>query len=349
MTHPTETAPSAGQILLPLSALAVGLGLAFAPVAPAQTTDTGSETATEETEPAAEATEEGAAEGTAEDGEASTAEAAAEDATDPLAGLTAETVIATVGDYELTLGELIAVRQALPQQYQSLPPEVLYEGLSEQLINQTILAVQARKAGIADRARVTYNLKNLQNSTLADSFMREEMTARLNADALQAAYEERYADAEPVEEIRASHILVDSEEKAIEIRSLFDSGADFAELAQEHGTDGTATRGGDLGWFVKSDMVPDFAEAAFALETGTVSQPVETPFGWHLIQLNDRRERAAPPLEEVRDDIVQELAGELREEIIKEAQAAVAVSRPETPVPPAALLADDLLEDASSE
>ena len=277
------------------------------------------------------------------------AEAQAAEAGDPLEGLSAETVIATVGDYDLTLGELIAVRQALPQQYQSLPPEVLKEGLMEQLVNQTVLAVRAREEGLDEAPEVALALRNLENSTLADSFMRRRMQERVTAEAIEEAYEARYEGAEPEQEVKAAHILVETKEEAEALRAEIEEGAEFAALAREHGTDGTAQRGGDLGWFVQGDMVPEFADAAFALEPGVVSEPVETPFGWHLILVEERRDRAAPPLEEVRQEIAQELAQQAQQEIIDEARGAVEITRPEREIPVEALMADELISGEVAE
>jgi peptidyl-prolyl cis-trans isomerase C len=258
-------------------------------------------------------------------------------------------VIATVGDYDLTLGELIAVRQALPQQYQSLPPEVLKEGLMEQLVNQTVLAVRAREEGLDEAPEVALALRNLENSTLADSFMRRRMQERVTAEAIEEAYEARYEGAEPEQEVKAAHILVETKEEAEALRAEIEEGAEFAALAREHGTDGTAQRGGDLGWFVQGDMVPEFADAAFALEPGVVSEPVETPFGWHLILVEERRDRAAPPLEEVRQEIAQELAQQAQQEIIDEARGAVEITRPEREIPVEALMADELISGDAAE
>ncbi len=300
---------------------ALALALLVAPVA-------AQETGTEPAEAPAEAPAEG---------QAAEADGAA------AADLTADSVIARVGETEVTLGELIAVRQALPQQYQALPPEVLRDGLLEQLVNQTVLAVRAREEGLETRTDVALQLKNLTNSTLADSFMRSRLEAALTPEAVEAEYQRRYADAEPEEEINAAHILVDGREKAEGIREEILGGRDFADAAGEHGTDATKSRGGDLGWFVRSDMVPEFADAAFALETGVVSEPVETPFGWHLIIVMDRRDRAAPPLEEVRQEMLRVLAEEAQREILATAKSEVSVEMLEADFPPALLLADDLI------
>ena len=293
------------------------------------------------------------ADGAAAPAPAETGAAARDGATRPamaLGDLTADTVIATVGDYELTLGELIAVRQSLPEQYQSLPPEVLTEGLLTQLVDQTVLAVRAEQTGLAARTDVRLNLLNQRNSALADAYLRERVGQRIDEAAIREAYETRYAEAEPVEQVKAAHILVEEEETAREIAAKLEDGADFADLAAEHGTDGTAEQGGDLGWFEQGDMVPEFADAAFALEAGAVSDPVESPFGWHLILLQDRREKPVPPLESVQQEIVQSLAEEAQEAIVQEARAATGISLPETTLPADAILQNDLIApDAAAE
>jgi peptidyl-prolyl cis-trans isomerase C len=329
-TLPTLTAT------LPGLATAMALLLASTAAAPAQDTTPAAPAETQTTDTTGETPDESAG------------EAAAPVMTD----LTAETVIATVGGYDLTLGELISVRQALPQQYQALPPEVLAEGLTTQLINQTILAVRAQQQGLEDRADIQARIRNERNSALADAYMREEMQARLTPEMIEQAYQERYVEpqtgegAEPVEEVRAAHILVDSREKAAEIKAEYEAGTPFAELAQKYGTDGTKDRGGDLGYFTKADMVPEFADAAFAMEIGTVSDPVESPFGWHLIQLNDRRDRPVPPLEEVRDTLLEDLAQETQQAILAEARESLTVTRPEGTLPVTAVMADDILTPA---
>lgn len=269
---------------------------------------------------------------------------APEPAADPLEGLTAHTVIATVGDYELTLGEVISVRQKLPAQYQSLPPDLLMTGLFEQLVSQTALAVAARKAGIEDRADMQISLKNLVNSTLADTYMRETLAPRLTPERLREAYEERYS--EPVTEINAAHILLETLVDATVVRASLEAageGADFAAAAKEHSTGPSGPRGGDLGWFVATDMVPEFSEAAFALDVGEISDPVQTTFGWHLIYVKEKRDRPAPPFEEVQEEIFQSVAETEQQRIVAEARSELGISYPDPAIPPEALMADELI------
>ncbi|MEO1275818.1 MAG: peptidylprolyl isomerase, partial [Pseudomonadota bacterium] len=272
------------------------------------------------------------------------AETAAEEAAPEASAMD---VVATVGDKSIRLGDVITLRRGLPQQYQQLPDEILGRGLIDQLIDQTLLADKALEEGISDRASVQFQLENQMRAVLAEAYMRAAVEERVNEEAIRAEYDARYADVEPETEVRAAHILVETEEQAAALKEELDGGADFAALAAEHGTDGTAQRGGDLGYFVKNDMVQPFAEAAFALEPGTVSDPVQTQFGWHLISLMDKRPRAAPAFEAVAGEIAQELVQEAQRAVVAELREGAEVAVTEPGPPAGAFRNDDLLNNAA--
>ena len=254
--------------------------------------------------------------------------------------------LAVVDGVTMELGELVALRRELPDQYQALPDEVLYNALTDQMIDQMLLAEAGRKAGLDQKPAVAYNILNQTRAILADAYLRSQVLARATPEAVEALYTERYANAEPETEVHAGHILVDSEEQAADIKAQLDGGADFAELAAKFGTDGTAQRGGDLGWFVKGDMVPEFAEAAFAMEAGTISDPVKTAFGWHIIKLDEKRPRATPPLEEVQQELMGEVVQKAQAEILAELRDEAEIVKPEPPLPAQAIRADDMLDAA---
>lgn len=258
--------------------------------------------------------------------------------------LTADTVIATVDETPITLGELIIARRSLPREYQELPDEVLMGALVEQLTNQVLLENAARQAGLDQTPAVRLSLRNQARAVLANAYMEQQVADRVGAEAIEAAYQQGVASAVPVEEVNAAHILVEDQATAQEIKQKLDEGADFAALAAEYGTDGTASRGGDLGWFVHEQMVPEFADAAFAMEPGTVSEPVQSPFGWHLIKLLDRRERPQPTLDEVRDQIVDGLTRDAQSAILTEVRDDAGVQRTDQAVPPSAVRMDDLVQ-----
>jgi len=257
-----------------------------------------------------------------------------------------DSALAVVDGVTLTLGELIAIRRELPDQYQTLPDEVLFDGVVEQLIDQMLLAQAARAAGLARHPAIAMNLLNQRRAILADAFLRNEVTARVTPEAIEALYQELYLDSEPKQEVRAGHILVETEEQASELKAQLDAGADFAALAAEHGTDGTASRGGDLGWFLHPDMVPEFADAAFAMEPGAISDPVKTAFGWHLIKLDERRDRQPPALEEVREELMGELIQQAQVAVVAELRMQSIIVMPEPPLPPQSIRDDAMLDAA---
>lgn len=259
--------------------------------------------------------------------------------------LTADTVVITVEGTPITLGELIVARRSLPQEYQDLPDEVLMSALIEQLANQVLLENAAREAGLEQQPAVRIAMKNQARAVLASAWMAQQIADRVGPEAIEAAYQQAVASAEPVEEVRAAHILVEDEATAKEIKQKLDEGGDFAALAAEYGTDGTASRGGDLGWFVYDQMVPEFADAAFAMEPGTISDPVETPFGWHVIKLFEKRQQPKPALEEVRDKIVQGLTETAQSEILGAAREGADIQRTEGAVPPSAIRSDELVPE----
>lgn len=217
--------------------------------------------------------------------------------------VTADTVIAEVGDTKITVGHMIVLLDNLPDQYKSLPDDVLFDGIKEQLIQQTVLAQSFEGSDYA----IGLRLDNEDRSLRAGEAINRAVETRATDEALQALYDERYANAEPQEEYNASHILVETEEEAKDLIAQLEEGADFATLAKEHSTGPSGPNGGQLGWFGQGMMVAPFEEAVVAMEPETISAPVQTQFGWHVIRLNDRRVAGAPTLDEVRADLTDEL------------------------------------------
>ncbi len=261
----------------------------------------------------------------------------------PAASATA--VLATVDGTDITLGDVIAIRQQLPEQYLQLPDEVLMSGIVDQLAEQIMLENAARADGLDKHPIVEVIVRNQTRAVLADAYLRQSLRELITDERIAEAYETQFVDAEPVVELRAAHILVETEDEATAIKAEIDAGADFAAKASEHGTDGTASRGGDLGWFVRGQMVPEFADAAFALEPGQISGPVQTPFGWHLIRVDERRDQPVPALDEVREDIIGELSQEVSAEVLTGLRKDTEIVRTLENAPASAIRADELLEN----
>jgi peptidyl-prolyl cis-trans isomerase C len=222
----------------------------------------------------------------------------------------ATTTVATVNGETVTLGDLVAIRAELPAQVQQLPDEMLYDGIRQQIVDSRLAAGAAMEDGLADEAGVARALERQRVALLADIYLQRLIASEVTDERLQAAYQSQYVEADPVREVRASHILVEDEALAQSIIDQLDDGAEFAALAAEHGTDGTAQRGGDLGFFTRERMVPAFATAAFEAEVGSVVGPVQTQFGFHVIEVTDERDQPVPPFQQV--------SGEIRNGIIEE-------------------------------
>ncbi len=254
---------------------------------------------------------------------------------------TADTVVATVGDTEITLGEMIITRAQLPQQYQSLPADVLFTGVLDQLIQQQLLADAVEDVP----TRVEMALTNERRSLLAGETINDITLEATTDEAIQAAYNARFENAESETEFNASHLLVETEDEALAAKARIDEGEDFAEVAKEVSTGPSGPNGGELGWFGAGQMVTEFEGAVMEMEVGEVAGPVETQFGFHVILLNETRVKEAPTLEEVRSQLLGEVQEAAIQARLAELTANTEVVRPEDGAfDPELLLNLDLLE-----
>ncbi len=243
----------------------------------------------------------------------------------PTAEPGADTVVARVNGETITLGHIIIARATLPQQYRQLPADVLYNAILDQLIQQTTL-VQARTGDVPQQIRL--QLENERRSLLAADEIELIMAGAGSEADVRAAYDARYSSGFGDDEFHAAHILVETEAEAKAIKAELDKGADFASIARQKSTGPTGPGGGDLGWFGLGAMVPEFEAAIIELETGAVSAPVQTQFGWHVITLKERRKSMAPDLETVREELIRELRAYAVETRIEELTVRADIERP---------------------
>lgn len=222
----------------------------------------------------------------------------------PASAQDVDKVVATVNGTDITVGHMIVARATLPAQFQELPDEVLFNGILEQLVQQTLLA-QSFDGELPPRAQLS--LENETRSLTAGEALEIVLSDALNPAAIEAAYNARFEGAEAQEEYNASHILVETEEAAAAIKAEIDAGADFAATAREKSTGPSGPNGGQLGWFGTGAMVPSFEAAVISLEVGEVSAPVQTQFGWHVIILNETRVQERPALEDIRAELEEEV------------------------------------------
>ena len=219
-------------------------------------------------------------------------------------GETADTVMATVNGTKITLGQMIALKESLPPEYQSLPDDVLFKGIYDQLIQQEVLAQSVKDLGPRATATLDNEKRGYISGLAIDGIVKEAVTDA----ALQKAYDDRFKDAKPQTEYNAAHILVATQEEADALKAELVGGADFSELAKTKSTDtGSGANGGDLGWFGLGMMVKPFEEAVVGAKVGEVTGPVQTDFGFHLILVKETRIAEKPTLDQLRDELASQV------------------------------------------
>ena len=186
-------------------------------------------------------------------------------------------------------------------------------------------------AGMDQTPLFAQRLRYLEERALRRAYFAQEIAGAVTEEAVRADYDAYTAQFTPQDEIRASHILVESEEEANAIKAELDGGADFQKLANEHTTDPSGkSNGGDLGYFGPGQMVPEFEKAAMALEPGSYTkEPVQTQFGWHVIKVEDKRPQQPPPFEQVQEQARSAVIRDKYFALVKEARAAAKVEIPD--------------------
>ena len=240
----------------------------------------------------------------------SAAPAAPPAATPPIAA--GDPLLARVNGDEIHASDLADAAASLPDELRGMPQSMLYPMLLDQLIDRRAIIMLARKQNLAAEPAVQKQIARATDAALQNALLTREITPALSDEAIKARYDRDYANKPGEEEADAAHILVADEDKARAIIKQLDAGADFSKLAAENSTDPSAKQNnGDLGFFKRTDMLPEFSDAAFALKPGEITQtPVKTRFGWHVIKLISRRTAPAPTLDQVRDDVRQSLIQE---------------------------------------
>ncbi len=257
----------------------------------------------------------------------------------------AGTVLARVGEVEITLAHAIALREQLPQQFSSVPDTTLFPAIVEQLIEQELLRQhKAEDLNLRERSMLENEVRNFT----ANAALSQVAIAAATDDAIAEAYEAfaaEFAEGEPETEYNAAHILVRSQDEIEAVVAALEKGREFSEVAREFSIDGSAQAGGDLGWFGEGVMIPPFEAAVIALEPGEVSDPVETQFGWHVVRLIDRRDAQVPALEEVREDLSEQIQREAARSLVEELRGRTEVENLSDGMDPDVLSRRDLLDD----
>jgi len=222
-------------------------------------------------------------------------------------GTDASTVVATVNGHDITVGHMILMHDDLPDQFKQYPDEILFDAIYLQLVEQTLLA-NSLTGDIP--SRVQYGTENAERDLRSGIAINKIYSDAATEEAIQAAYQAEWIDADLGTEYNASHILVGSEEEALALLEELKAGLDFAEAAMQHSTGPSGPSGGSLNWFQRGDMVPSFDAAIAEMNVGDLAGPVQTQFGWHLIKLNDTRAIEPLELDIVREELADQIGSE---------------------------------------
>jgi peptidyl-prolyl cis-trans isomerase C len=240
----------------------------------------------------------------------------------------ADPVVARVDGEEIRLSDLAAAAGDLPEELRAAPTQMIYPLLLDQMIAGRAVTAAARRARLDQEPEVRARIRRAEEQELQQAWLTREITSRIDEAALRARYQREVAGRPAEEEVRARHILVPTESEARAALNEIRGGADFMAVAQRRSTGPGAREGGDLGFFRRGDMVPEFAEAAFALQAGQVSEnPVRSPFGWHVIKVEERRTAAPPPFEEVAQALRQQMMEAEVTAAVDRARAAARIER----------------------
>lgn len=200
-----------------------------------------------------------------------------------------------------------------PEMTKSLSPEEVFGEVRDQMLSRMLVLKAAYADGMQNDPEVKAQLKKAEEGLVANAWLARKVKPQVTEAAVKARYDEIVKAMPAQDEVKARHILVKTEEEAKDVLAKLKAGEDFAKLAKDKSTDtGSAARGGEVGYFVQTDMVKEFADAAFALKVGEmVAAPVKTQFGWHILKVEDRRPRKAPPFDQVRAQVEQNLAQDM--------------------------------------
>jgi peptidyl-prolyl cis-trans isomerase C len=229
-------------------------------------------------------------------------------------------VLAEVNGVTITDADFYKEQENLPPYLKPMTetPEGKKEMLDTMVVRELIMQ-QAKKDGIDKSAAVAAKLEDLKKRVIVEAYLKQkvEQSANVSDAELQAFYKKNEDKFKTGEQIKASHILVKTEPEAKEIEKQLKGGANFEELAKKHSIDGAAPKGGNLGWFGKGSMLPEFEKVAFSLKEGTTSGIVPTKFGYHIIKLTGKRAAGTRSFEEVKDQIKAAMAPEKQQETFK--------------------------------
>jgi peptidyl-prolyl cis-trans isomerase C len=243
-------------------------------------------------------------------------------------------VVARVNGIDIHQSDIAFAEEESGGNMPNMAPEQKREYLINYLVDVIVMSQAAEQQKLADRPEVKHRLAFDRNRLLMESLLQDTGHAALSDAAEHQVYDEAIKQVKNEEEVHARHILVPTEDEAKAILAQLKGGADFAALAKEKSKDPGAAEGGDLGYFTKDQMVPEFAAVAFKLDKGQLSDPVKTQFGWHVIKVEDKRIKPTPTFEQVKPQIDNYVAHRAQSQLVEKLRSAANVERLDKPMEP---------------
>src|SRR6266404_3969212 len=252
-------------------------------------------------------------------------------------------MLAKVNGAEIRQSDVALAEEELGPSLAQMDPATKRENVLAFLIDMRIVAKAAEDKKVENTEEFKKRLAFTRNRLLMDSLLANEGKAATTDAALKKVYEEAAKQIADEQEVHARHILVESEDEAKAVADELKKGADFAELAKKKSKDPGASDGGDLGFFTKDQMVPEFSTVAFALEPGKISEPVKSQFGWHIIKVEEKRNRKAPEFEQVKGQIETYVTRKAQADYVTKLREAAKVERMDKPEEPKAMSKPDAM------
>ena len=228
-------------------------------------------------------------------------------------------VVATINGSAIHLSEVAEFQRGLPPQLAQAP----FQAVLDVLITNRLVAEEADKEGLRKDPEVRREVRMAEDAAVRHAWMSKKLRSDISDEAIRAQYDQFIAKFKPEDEVHARHILVETEDQAKAVIADLKNGADFSEEAKAKSKDPSAQKnGGDLGFFTKGEMVPAFADAAFAMKPGEISQtPVKTQFGWHVIKVEERRQTTAPSFDQAKPMLREQMAEKIAQKLVADLRA----------------------------
>ena len=254
--------------------------------------------------------------------------------TAPLRAQDSDPVIARVNGVDVHQSDLAVAQDEVGSNMPEMAPDQKRDYLISYLADVIVLAQAAEQQKLGDDPEVKRQIAFDHNKVLMEALLQKTGEAAQTDAAMHKVYDQVVKQMKPEEEVHAHHILVATQDEAKAIEAQLKNGADFATLAKEKSKDPSgAQNGGDLGWFTKDQMVPEFADAAFKLDKGQISDPVHTQFGWHIIRVDDKRMKPVPTFDQIKPQLATYVARQAQEQLVENLRKSAKIDRLDQPAP----------------